>query len=208
MNRIALFILLGFRSMPVMAKILMPFFSIAMMLMFSFEASPKASMAWFAGLMSALFIAQPFAIAEKNRLETLHAMLSLTRNDVVKAKYLCFICVLAVIMLPPLLLKPVFSPNNEAVYFLITDTFLVASFVTALLYPLFFKIGYGKTGAVISLVGIIFFVILIASRSLPGFIAFFALLISATLPVKIALGLILVCLSYMLSLKIYRNKDL
>ena len=152
-------------------------------------------------------IIQPFIITEKNRLETLHATLPLTRDDVVKAKYLYAVCIQAVVMLPALLLKPLFFTNNETAYF-ITGTLLTVSFLTAMLYPLYFKIGINKTQAVMAVLFVIIFIVLFASRSLPGFIALCARIIPATSLGKATAGLLLLFLSYLLSLKIYRTRDL
>jgi len=179
-----------------------------MMPAFFFEASPKGSSPVLAGLLLVTFITQPFIIEEKNRLATLHAMLPLTRGDIVKARYLYFVCIQAAITLPPLLVKPLVFPNNEINNFFIAGTFLTASFTTAVFYPLCFKVGYGKAYAIIVLPVLIFFIALFVPGALPGFLALCAQIIPATSPGKAAAGLLLLCLSYLLSLRIYRTRDL
>ena len=208
MNRIAAFMLLDYRSLPTLQRIFVNCFLFLLMLVFFFDDSPKASSAIFPGFM-VMYIAiiQPFIIAEKNKLVTLHATLPLTRDDVVKAKYLYAVCIQAVVMLPPLLLRPLFFTNNATACF-ITGALLTVSFLTALMYPLYFKMGISKTNAVMTVLVIIISIVLFASYSLPGFIALCARIIPATSPGKAAAGLLLLCLSYLLSLRIYRTRDL
>ena len=208
MNRIAAFMLLDFRSLPTLQRVFVPCFLFLWMLMFFFDNPEKGASAVLPGfILVFLVIIQPCIITEKNRLETLYATLPLTRDDVVKAKYLYAVCIQAVVMLPALLLKPLFFTNNGTAYF-ITGTFLTVSFLTAMLYPLYFKIGINKTNAVMAVLFIIIFIVLFASRSLPGFAALCARIIPATSPGKAAAGLLFLCLSYLLSLRIYRTRDL
>ena len=202
--------LLDYRSLPTLQRVLIPPFLFALMLMFSFEDSLKAFTSGWAGMMLVLFISQPFAVAEKNRLEALHATMPLTRDDVVKARYLYSVCILAAVMLPPLVLKPFFLQVYEATYFIVAVAFMAVSFAIAVLYPLSFKIGYGKASTIFYISFVLLIIIsLFVARSLPQeFLNVFAKLIPATSPGKATAGLLLLFLSYLLSLKIYRTRDL
>ena len=202
--------LLEYRSLPTLQRVLVAPFLFMTMLMFSFDNPLKASTAVIAGMFLMLVTGQSFIVMEKYRLETLYAILPLTRDDVVKVKYLFNVLMQAVVMLPPLLLKPLFFPNNEAIYFSVAVAFLTVSFTTAILYPLSFKIGYGKASnifyiSLIIFIGISYFV---AHSLLPEFPGFFTRIIHATSTEKAIAGLLLLFLSYLLSLKIYRTSDL
>ena len=154
------------------------------------------------------FTGNMFNLAEKNKLETLHAALPLTRGDIVKARYLFLVCVLVIVLFPLLLMKLLFFPNNEKIYFYIAVAFLTTSFLTSLTYPFCFKIGVAKMQGVFSLFFVLFFVTILRSPELRGRLSD-VLSILTTSPVRtIAAGLILLYLSYLLSLKIYRTKDL
>jgi hypothetical protein len=145
-----------------------------------------------------------FSIAEKNRLETLYATLSITRCDIVKARYLFFICVLAIVIFQSLLLTLLFSQNSEKFYDFAAFIFISASFLAVLWYPLFFRIGTTKTYFTLFALFVIFVCAIIFFPSFRGS----KLGISATSPVTITIVSLFLCLSYLLSLKIYRTKDL
>ena len=119
------------------------------------------------------------------------------------------VCIPAVVMLPPLLSAILFQ-NSEMAYFDVAVLFLLFSFMTAVLYPLFFKIGVEKAWAAMSLLGIIALFVFILFKSSAKLRALFALQIPAQFVAagNAAAGLILLYLSYKLSLKIYREKDL
>ena len=206
MNKIAAFMLLDFRSIPMFGRIAMSIFIAGNIAVF-FETTTSAG-ALFSVVLIVLMIGNMFALAEKNRLETLHAILPLTRGDIVKARYLFLFFILAVIMLPPILIKYLFLPDYDGIYFKITFAFLTVSFLAAIMFPLYFKIGAGQTQGVCSLSGIIIFALFIIS---PGFRVLFLdtlSIISISPVMAAATGLILLCLSYLLSLKIYRTRDL
>lgn len=207
MNKILAFMLLDFRSMPIFTRIAIPLFLLFVTLNHPFRTSLVMSV--FVGFMSAVAIMQSFIDAEKNRLETLHATLPITRGDIVKARYLFFVCIQVAVLLLLLLRKLLFFPNNEmSNFFIVAATaFLTASFIIAVFYPLLFKVGYRKAAILVS-PPVIILVFLLLSGALPGFLAPGAQLTSATSLGNAAAGLILLCLSYLLSLKIYRTRDL
>ena len=208
MNKTAALILLNFRSLPVIARVFMLFFLIFAIMAFSFEAENKASSSILPGLMLVIVSTLALGADEKNRIETLHSTMPLTRGDIVKARYLYLVCILAVVMLPPLLLKPLFFQNDETIYFMIAGMFLAASFSAAVFYPLYFRYGYGTSGNIITLSVLIIFFVLLAFGALMRFRDLFALLVPAAATGKATAGLILIYLSYLLSLKIYRTRDL
>jgi hypothetical protein len=164
MNQILSLMLLDFRLAQVRLAAGV-FFSLFMLTAASLDDSVGVIMFRFIGLLLVVFTAaQPLAIEEKDRLETLHATLPLTRCDIVKAKYLFFVCTQAIIMIPLLLLitllKVLFFSDSEKAYFFIAVTFLTAFFIASILYPLYFKIGYRKATGVmsISVIVLLFFV--------------------------------------------------
>ena len=230
MNKIISFMLLDFRVARAWL-VIGSLFSSFMLTAASLDDSVNVFMFRLIGFLSVAFIVQPLAIEEKNSLSTLHATLPLTRCDIVKAKYLFFLCAQAIIMIPSLLLtmllKPLFSQNNETTYLFIAVTFLTAFFIASILYPLYFKMGYAKAVfvlgfsviALLSFAAIIVLVIgllgtfgdLLRSFSdffFQNFLAKLAFLIPATPLGKAAAGLLLFCLSYLLSRRIYRTRDI
>ena len=206
MNRIICVMLLDFRSMPVISKILL-----AALILLIFKVSvaftefplnkalPGSIAIWLL-----IVIMHPFVLVENNRLKRLHAALPLTRGDIVKARYLCIACILAVASLPHLLLKPLFFPENDS---LAAGAFLAASFFTVLLYPPVFKFE-NRTLAGRSISFIFIFCFIVGYSPVSGLFNLYLWLIPATLPGKLAAWLILLCLSYLLSLKLYAKRDL
>ena len=227
MNRIAKFMLLDFHTLPRMARIYLISFLVVGMISFfvydlsslrlnnsraySFLPKPLVGVIWGSLVHPVMVMAQLasiFHIAKTNRLETLYATLSLTRDDIVKARYLFFICVQTILMLPPLFIKPIFFPGNESVYFHMTMSFMVASSMTALSYPFAFRKNRSvAAGMSISSLGFIFIVFIFYQGfrgQLPG-----ALSIFTASPLRtVAVGVILLYVSYLLSLKIYKTQDL
>ena len=205
MNRIISFMMLDFRSQPLMNKIAVPICFIFTIIFF-FSNTMISIFCSIAFLIQ--LIVNMFTIAEKNRLETLHATLALTRGDIVKARYLLFVCVLATMALLPVLIKFLFYLNKEIIYFYMSAALITIPFIASVMFPLCFKIGSGKTQGILAL----FFTIIIgACMGSPEFRGQVsnALSIFTASPVKtIAAGLILIYLSYLLSLKIYRTRDL
>jgi len=207
MNRIAAVMLLDFRSLSVINRIALLVSTVAAMF-FYFDDSPLKGLAVLLPAFWVLsMINNMYALAEKYRIDMLQATLPLTRGDIVKARYLFFVCMQAVIMLPPLLINIIFSQDNEKVYY-VAVAFLTVSFFAAVMYPLYFKIGVGKAKGVLIVLLIAFFTGFFGS---PGFRKLFwdTMLAFTASPVKAtAAGLLLLGLSYLLSLKIYQTRDL
>ena len=206
MNRIISFIMLDFRSQPLMNKKAMTFFLVVTIASFLDNPSNEINVV-FPLVLTTQLILNMFA-PEKNRLETLHATLTLTRGDIVKARYLIFVCVLATMALMPVLIKFLFYPNKEIIYSHMTAAFIIVSFFTSVMFPLCFKIGSGKAQGIFALFFAIFIGAFFYSPEFRGQLSN-TMSILTTSPVRtIAAGLILLYLSYLLSLKIYRTRDL
>ena len=89
-----------------------------------------------------------------------------------------------------------------------TVAFLTAFFTAAIIYPLYFKIRAGKAKGVYNVLGIPFVLAIVFSPEFRG-VLINALTNFAASPVRaVAAGLLLLCLSYLLSLRIYRTRDL
>ena len=200
--------LLDFRSLPIFGRIINILVFLLLSIALSFDDSPKSAvLSIFLGWILIVMPLQFFAIAEKTKLETLHTSLPLTRGDIVKARYLWFICILVTMVLP-LLLKLLFYPNDKMTYFLIACIFLSASIYVAIMFPLYFQFGIGKVSYVITIFIIYSFLIFIFGfRS--RFLALFSRLIPETSAViAVAVGLLFLYMSYLSSLSIYRTRDL
>jgi len=205
MNRIAAFMLLDFRSLPIFGKIGIFIFILCTIGISFDDSTQSAPSIIFPGIILLIPFTQIFTIAEKNRLETLHAALPLTRDDIVKAHYLYFAFILAVFTFPSLLLKLLFFPNNK--FLIIAGIFLFASFAAAIMCPLYLKLGSRKASGTMSFLTVAFFIILLTTRSRLEFLALCSRVIPATSAGKAAAGVIFLYLSYLLSLKIYRTRD-
>ena len=204
MNRIAAFMRLDFRSLQTVIFItLLPFLSLVIVSP-SFIHSYGVAPWYFSILVIMLSIVQPLINAEKSKLGTLYSTLPLTRDDIVKARYLYFVCVSAVVILPALLLKLLFFKDNEWIYFYMAVTFSIMSFFAAVSYPLYFIIRGVITKAVI----FIMFYSFICGTLSGYWREIFALVGRTNYLAPAMAGLILFCLSYPLSLKIYRTRDL
>ena len=208
MNRIAACMLLDFRSFPIRGRILLPILLPLFPLVILFNDSHDSNALLSPlGYMPMMLCSQLFALEEKNRLETLHATLPLTRDDIVKVKYLNLAFILAFETLPVFLLKLLFFPNNKMSYIFIAGIFLVASFTTAILYLLYFKFGSGKILIFMVPFMFIFPFIIFTLSLLKRYFALYSRLGAATSAGMAAAGVIFLYLSYLLLLKIYRTRD-
>ena len=203
MSRIAAFMLLDFRVLPVLARIFWTVFLFLTMLAFSFGESLNKSVEFFPVMFVFISIAQQFAIMRKNRLETLYVSLPLTRDDIVKAKYLSFVCLITFVTLTPPFMMLLFYQTNENIHFPMATLFLICSFFAAVLYPIAFKTSEKTMNFIFMVTGISY---VVTVRSSPGIII--PLIELSTPSVMVIVALILLYLSYLLSLRIYRNKDL
>jgi len=214
MNRITAFILL---DIPLGYRILLLFTSFLGVVCFSFDDHSRyygvMAFSWtlfYSMILLGLFVFEQFVVTVKYGLETLYSTLPLTRGDIVKVRYLCFVCVQMILPLPALLMNLLFFPNNVRIYYFVSFAFLTVSFFAALTYPLFFKFSRQS----ILLGGVVFVSV---SGIFGGLFMWFGhslwkiqSLISAPVIIimSAAAGFILIYLSYLLSLKIYRTKDL
>ena len=209
MSRIAAFMFLDFRARPLISRIFMPVFILLTIMAFIFgDSSDKVSaFVYILPTLIIMSIVQQFDLMRKNRMETLYATLPLTRDDIVKAKYLSFVCFLTLVTLPSPFIMSLFYPTNKNINFYMATYFLLCSFFAAVLHPLAFKASE-KTMNFIFMITTIFYVI--TGRSLMKNISHLNLneLPTPLVMVMVIVALILLYLSHLLSLRIYRNKDL
>ena len=198
--------LLDFRSVPIMLIIqLIYLLLLSLILVSPAIITSYGVLPWFLAILLIMqLIFFQLMTAEKIKLETLQATLPLTRDDIVKARYLYFVCILAIVIIPPVLMKLLFFPDNELVYFYLFVTFPILSFLAAVMYPVYFKIK--SAAAKISICMI--FAGLISGISGGGWREIFAFVGRSNRLMPVIAGLLLICLSYLLSVKIYRTRDL
>jgi len=159
-------------------------------------------------IMTSLLINMPLGVAKQDKHDMFLATLPLSLGDIVKARYLSFICIQVVFALPPLFIKFLLFPNNEMIYFYIVSVFLAASLLAALIYPIFFLF---QSRSATSMFQSLLFAVLVSVYSFTNSreIAYDLPITVAAAPVKaIAAGFIFLCLSCLLSHKIYKTRDL
>lgn len=171
-----------------------------------------------------LVLSYPFAVGEKNSLDTLYGTLSLSRKNVVVGRYV-FVILLEVIFgammllcswVMSFLLGAEFIPSGEI--FSLSLLSGVSSLVIAVQYPIYFKLGYNKAKP-IALIPL--FLVFLAILQLPSLAKLLnwdfswetivrSMIISPYLMNLVipGLGLILLALSCALSCRIYTRRDM
>lgn len=213
MNRLAALILLDFRLMSVLRKIclfILPILTFCVFFLFNFLPERLGMTIGFLLIFVSIIIAQPYTRAAQGRLDMFFATLPVTQGDIVKAIYLIFIFLQAIFVLPPLLIKLLFFPDNERIYPYIIFVFLIASCCAAITYLVLFL----KYQGVFLSMSISFFSIIIGNFSKCGLFEdactdtdlLQQFIVDS--PVKsVAAGLLILCLSCLLSHKFYRVKS-
>jgi len=209
MNRIAQFMLMDFRAMPMASGIILSAcFILGTFFLFNpFDDSPDRSISGilFQALIIGATMGHLFTVAAT---EEFHVMLPLTRDDIVKAIYLSFICLLVIFVLPSLFIKAFFFPVHGRISLQIASTILTGSFIATVLYPLYFRKGTSNIPAV---AGALLATSIICGAFSIYFVRVLCALLNSvtlTLAATAAVGAIFLYLSYLLSLKIYRTRDL
>ena len=119
-------------------------------LFMGYSSPSDVSMIGFIMVFGALFVSYPFAVSEKNGLDSLYATLAITRGTVVFGRYLfsfilniCtgFLGYFLTFMLSAVLKRP-FSPSET--FFIILAIFAIYSLVLSFQLPIYFKLGYAK----------------------------------------------------------------
>ena len=218
MNRIIAFMLLDFRTMPISlqsAIIFMSSLTILPPLFFFIHKNFEVVFAFLIifeifGVLTALNI---FELEKKNRLETLYAMLSVMRNDIVTSHYLFAVCMILIVLLPAFpycLIAPPLKMMEAIAGVLIGPLFI------SILYPIYFKWNSSMVFSFIEPVfklgiggGTIYACIKLLNPPPAEIIQItttFSPLI--TMGLAIVIGCVLIYLSYLLSCKIYKKRDL
>jgi hypothetical protein len=166
----------------------------------------------------------PFAISEKNRLDTLYSTLSINRKTVVRGHYLFALMAEAVFIVLTILFSWIMSLFIGAKFDIVETLFPISllsgvfSLIVAIQFPIYFKYGYSKAKILafiplfIAFLGIIQFPLLTKllgikfSWSDTSFLA-------SDIPVYLfvapfIVGLVLLWLSCMLSCRLYAKRDI
>lgn len=171
-----------------------------------------------------IILSYPFAISEKNSLDTLYSTLSLERRDVVLGRYI-FVFIIEMIAIAMLLILSIIKSNFIPLDITFKEIFLYLSILSMMFsiiisfqYPVFFKFGYtkGKLYTYIPLLLIFLFI-----GVLPSIVArlnininweainqMFAENLVLMFMLPILIGVISLLISCMVSVKIYERKDI
>ncbi len=170
-----------------------------------------------------LCMSYPFAVGEKNGLETLYATLSLNRKTVVIGRYL-FVFTMEVITMAFAVLSTWAAAMVLNEEFVLTESLLILfvssgifSMIVAIQYPIYFKMGYNKAKFVALIPLVMILIIVLQIQKLLEFmkwdISLNDLLTKAmenqvlTYAVMVLGGLLILSLSCFVSYKFYCKKD-
>lgn len=165
----------------------------------------------------------PFAVEEKGALNHLYLTLPVKRRDILTGRYILSLIMLFCGTVVGVAVMPIGNAILASKWFIGVDGYLVITAVSFLLFsllnlsmfPMLFRFGYqkGKYWGYYTPLGIFLVIILVFSTisMTPGMIKFISfasenmLLISGGM---FALGIMLLALSYAISLKVYSKRDL
>ncbi|WP_213818257.1 ABC-2 transporter permease [Garciella nitratireducens] len=222
MNKILSFVRLDFAALKPYSKSL---YMYAMIVIFVGVTNDSLNVV-FAMVMVGLpmILSYPFAISEKNSLDTLYSTLSLGRRDVVIGRYV-FVFVIEMIAIAALLILAVIKSNFSPLDMTIEETFLYLSVLSMMFsiiisfqYPVFFKFGYTKAKLYTYIPLLLTFLII---GVLPTIMTRLNIKINwqainqilmknsmLTVLLPILIGVISLLISCMVSMKIYERKDI
>lgn len=169
-----------------------------------------------------LIMSYPFAVGEKNGLDTLYGTLSLSKMNVVKGRYLFAVALEVIFAALSLLCSWILATVLKTEFILpemlaaLSFLSLAFSLIVALQYPIYFKMGYTK-GKILALIP--FFAVFLIGLQIPTLAKMlnwdFSLETILTglmenpfivYVAPISLGLILLALSCLISCKIYAKR--
>ncbi|NLJ90514.1 MAG: ABC-2 transporter permease [Clostridiales bacterium] len=171
-----------------------------------------------------MILTYPFAISEKNNLDTLYSTLSLDRKDVVVGRYafvlineIIAILVLVIVAIIKSNFKPLDMSSEELVlYVCILSMFF--SFIVSFQYPILFKLGYSKAKLYTYIPMMIIFFLIGLFPSIVQRLnlnidleAVGHMIFTNLVPISLltfSLGIIFLVLSALISMKIYEKKDI
>lgn len=203
-------------------KNLIIFSAVALMMIIS--SGTSATAIGMTMVFGALYVSYPFAVGEKNGIDSLYTTLSLARNTVVFGRYLFALIVDLCAGLVALLLsfailmvmQKEFSLRESLIVTLVV--FIIFSIIQALQLPLYFKLGYAKAkfAAYLPFVGfplaIFMFTGMLKSSGLMQSLAFIPEWAEANLLIASILGVVvwfvIMTISYRRALTLYQKRDL
>ena len=171
-----------------------------------------------------MILSYPFAISEKNSLDTLYSTLSLNRKDVVLGRY-AFAFIIEIVAIMILLALAFIKSNFSTMDMSFNELFIYISFLSmifsiiiAFQYPIFFKFGYAKAKLFSYIPLLLLFLLL-------GVIPTIAMKLNVNINwdklnsifientrlmfyLPLLIGLASLFISYMVSAKIYMKKDI
>lgn len=225
MNRVPMFVKLDFYTIKPYTKSFLILIGLAIVMSIMFSSVEMVSMYMMMSLI--LTMSYPFSIGDKYKMDMLYSTLSLDRRNVVVGRYAFAVCMEAICFILIPLLSCVMSFfikvdfDISQVLLIVCVSSFVYALITALQYPIYFKMGYDKAKLVAFLpMGLIFIGITFLPKIFPedGVSAetvnslFMGLYESASRPLLYALpvlaGFLLLAVSCFISCRVYKARDL
>jgi hypothetical protein len=226
MNKLKAFVRLDFITIKpyFTVKNLMIYGIVALFLIISSSGPASSIGVGFIIAMGSMFVGYPFALGEKNGMDTLYATLSLSRKNVVLGRYLftltlnlCTVLLSLVLAVIGILVTRTSGFIETAVETLLASIVFAAMFlvIQAVQLPLYFKLGYSKAKFfsmipfVVVMAGFgVFYSLAEDSEAFNRVFGFFNTMNSFWFIACVVLALLLVVFaSYSLSLSFYRKRE-
>lgn len=150
MNKTLMFIKLDFRTIK-------PYFTLKNLLIWLFVfaiigygSSSAATLIGMFMMYGMIYVSYPFAVGDKNGIDTLYATLPLTKKNVVVGRYLFALCLnllsgtVAFLLSAASMVISGKSVNITEALVITAACFIIYTFLQAFQLPLFFKLGYAK----------------------------------------------------------------
>jgi ABC-2 type transport system permease protein len=220
MKNVFRFLFLDFFTLKTTIKSIMFFILFMLIGIFSNNSAMAIAMIFVPIL---IFSSYPFAVADKYRLDTLYLSLPLTRRHIVLGRYIFCVLLVVTSLVAGVLMMAVMNLRGSVIDILQeTIQFSFICFFYVLIYsiqaPLWFRFGYVKTQAVALipyiLVGFAIPALFLFSKNTGGssgmqILNSFTDRMANSYAVSIFLGLIILmlCISFVISLKVYEGRD-
>jgi ABC-2 type transport system ATP-binding protein len=174
-------------------------------------------------IFAAMYASYPFAIGEKSGIDVLYATLSIRRDTVVAGRYLFAftldLCVGAAAYVLSFVLLTAMQKSFDALGTLavIGILFLLFSVIQAVQLPIYFRLGYTKAKFLtyLPLIALPLVILVFANflsdafavDVIPGVLAWLAAHVFTAVLLAAALWLVIMAVSYTLSLSLYNKRD-
>ncbi len=222
MNKMLSFVRLDLKTLKPYTK---SFYMFAIIVIFIGVTNNSLSMVYSMVMIGLpTILSYPFAISEKNSLDTLYSTLSLDRKEVVVGRYI-FVFLTAMTAIMVLLILVIVKSNSANLEMSLEENLVLLSLLTMIFsiiisfqFPIFFKLGYAKAKLytyfplllLLLIVGVIPYLVkrLNVDIDWQGVARIFIENTVLMLVLPILIGIASLSVSCMISVKIYKAKDI